>query len=112
VVFEQNKYHVNQVIKERLDLIPYKMEYLRLTDLPDEWPTFRFQWKMSEDGVPSEDIVSKARSELAKRDQAEDIKRFKYDLAQCTVKNNDLGNEKVWLHIKQSDFQVQTKGIF
>jgi rubrerythrin len=86
VVFEPNKNYVNKVIEEQLDLTPHNMEYKRFSDIADEWPTFRFQWKMNEAGVPSEEVVGKARSELTQRDQAEDIKRFKYDVAQRTEK--------------------------
>ena len=84
VVFEPNKDYVNKVIEEQLDLTPYNMEYKRFSDIADEWPSFRFQWKMNKAGVPSEEVVGKAKSELAQRDQVENIKQFKYDVAQRT----------------------------
>lgn len=84
VVFESNKDYVNQVIEEQLDLSPHNMDYMRFRDLPDDWPTFRFQWKMNEAGVPSEEVVGKASSELAQRDQVRNIKQFKNDFAQRT----------------------------
>ena len=39
---------------------------------------------MNEAGVSSEDVVGKARTGLAQRDHDENIKRFKYDVAQRT----------------------------
>jgi rubrerythrin len=86
VVFEPNKEYINQVIDEQLDLMPYNMEYMKFRDLPDEWPSFRFQWKMNEAGVPSEEVVGKSRRDLAQRDQADNIKQFKLDLSQRTEK--------------------------
>jgi hypothetical protein len=75
---------VNKVIDEQLDLMPSGMEYRRFSELADDWSSFKFQWKMNEAGVPSEEVVSKARSELAERDQAKNIKQFKNQLAQRT----------------------------
>jgi rubrerythrin len=84
VVFESNKDYVNKIIEEQLDLMPFNMQYMRFKDLPDDWPTFRFQWKVNEAGVPSEDVVGKASSDLAKRDQARNITQFKNDLSERT----------------------------
>lgn len=84
VVFESNKDYVNRVIEEQLDLTPQNMEYLRFREIADEWSTFRFQWKMNKAGVPSEEVVGKAKSELAQRDQAKDIKQFKNQVAKRT----------------------------
>lgn len=64
IVFEPNKGYINQVIEEQLDLMAHNMKYMRLRDLPDDWPSFRFQWKVNDAGVPSEEVVGKARSEL------------------------------------------------
>ena len=57
--------------------MPSNMEYKHFRDLADDWSTFKFQWKMNRAGVPSEEVVSKAKSELAQRDQEEKIKQFK-----------------------------------
>lgn len=84
VVFEPNKEYVNQVIEEQLDLMPSRTEYMKFRDLADDWASFKFQWKMNRSGVPSEEVVSKASSELAQRDQAENIKRFKKEVSQRT----------------------------
>jgi rubrerythrin len=99
VVFEPNKDYVNQVIEEQLDLMPYNMEYMRLRDLPDDWSSFRFQWKVNGAGVPSEEVVGKARNELAQRDQAENIKRFKLDLAQRTERIMNQGKSPQGVHL-------------
>lgn len=84
VVFEPNKEYVNKVIDEQLDLMPSGMEYRRFSELADDWSSFKFQWKVNGAGVPSEEVVSKARSELAERDQAKNIMQFKHQLAQRT----------------------------
>lgn len=84
VVFEPNKNYVNKIIDEQLDLMPSNMEYKRLSELSDEWASFKFQWKVNGAGVPSEEVVSKANSELAKRDQAENVKQFKRQLSERT----------------------------
>jgi hypothetical protein len=57
---------------------------MRFRDIADDWSTFRFQWKMNKSGVPSEEVVSKAGSDLAKRDQAQNIKDFKNQVARRT----------------------------
>lgn len=84
VVFEENKDYINQVIEEQLDLQAHNMEYKRFRDFPDDWPSFVFQWQMNVAGVPSEEVVPKARKELAQRDQAENIKQLKYEIAERT----------------------------
>ncbi|WP_269849927.1 hypothetical protein [Methanosarcina horonobensis] len=84
VVFEPNKDYVNRVIEEQLDLSPHKMEYRRFKDIADQWSSIKFQWKMNRAGVPSEEVVSKAKSELAQRDQAEKIKQFKNEVTRRT----------------------------
>jgi rubrerythrin len=86
VVFEPNKDYVNKVIDEQLDLLPDGMEYKRLSELSDEWASFKFQWKMNKAGVPSEEVVGKAKKELAELDQAKRIQDFKYQLAERTQK--------------------------
>ncbi len=84
VVFEPNKDYVNKVIDEQLDLMPSGMEYKRLSELADTWSSFKFQWKVNRDGVPSEETTRKARDELVQRDQAKNIKEFKSQLAKRT----------------------------
>lgn len=84
VVFESNKDYVNRVIEEQLDLQAQNMEYMHFREITDDWSTFKFQWKMNKAGVPSEEVVSKARSDLSKRDQAQNIKDFKNQVARRT----------------------------
>lgn len=84
VVFEPNKEYVNQIIEKQLDLMPSGTEYMKFRDLADDWSSFKFQWKINKAGVPSEEVVSKAGSELAKRDQAQNIKKFKKEISQRT----------------------------
>ncbi|MGB9927662.1 MAG: hypothetical protein ACPK85_04585 [Methanosarcina sp.] len=84
VVFEENKDYINQVIEEQLDLQAHNMEYKRFRELPDDWPSFAFQWTVNRAGVPSEEVVPKAREELAQRDQVENVKKLKYEIAERT----------------------------
>lgn len=84
VVFEENKDYINQVIEEQLDLQAHNMEYKRFRELPDDWPSFAFQWIVNRAGVPSEEVVPKARAELAQRDQVENVKKLKYEIAERT----------------------------
>jgi hypothetical protein len=99
VVFEPNKDYVNKIIEEQLDLMPYNMEYTRLRELPDSWSSFKFQWKVNREGVPSEEVVGKASNGLAQLDQAENIRRFKYDLAQSTEKVMSQGRSTQTAHL-------------
>jgi len=81
VVFEPNKDYVNEVIDNQLDVSPHKMEYKHLREVPDNWSTFSYQYKVNKGGAPSEEVVGKANSELAQKDQAEKIKQIKKEMA-------------------------------
>jgi rubrerythrin len=95
VVFEPNKEYMNKVIDEQLDIMLSNMEYKRLSELADTWASFKFQWKMNGAGVPSEEVIGKARSELAERDQAKNIRQFKNQLAQRTESVMSSQREKM-----------------
>jgi rubrerythrin len=86
VVFEQNKDYVNSVIDAQLDLAPNNMEFVRMRDLPDDWASFGYLRVMNAKGVPSEEIVSKAGPNLAERDQMENIRRVKQEMARRVEK--------------------------
>jgi len=86
IVFESNKDYVNSVIENQLDLAPYNMEFVRMHDLPDNWASFGYQRVMNAKGVPSEEVVGKAGQDLARRDQAENIKRVKQEMARRVEK--------------------------
>jgi rubrerythrin len=86
IVFESNKDYVNRVIDEQLDLSPHNMEFVRLRDLPDDWASFAYQRVMNAKGVPSEEVVGKAVRDLAERDQAENIRRVKQEMARRVEK--------------------------
>ncbi|MGB9939552.1 hypothetical protein [Methanosarcina sp.] len=98
VVFEPNKNYVNKVIDEQLDLMPSNTEYRRFSELTDKWSSFKFQWKMNGAGVPSEEVVGKARRELAERDQAKNIKQFKRQLAERTESQMSSQRGKMMPH--------------
>lgn len=84
VVFESNKDYVNRIIEEQLDLQPQNTEYMRFREIADDWSSFKFQWKMNRAGVPSEEVVGKAKKDLAKRGKAQNIKDFKNQVARRT----------------------------
>jgi len=86
VVFEQNKDYVNSVIDNQLDLAPNNMEFMRMRDLPDNWASFGYQRVMNAKGVPSEEVVGKAGPSLVERDQAENIRRVKQEMARRVEK--------------------------
>lgn len=86
VVFEQNKDYVNSVIDAQLDLAPSNMEFVRMRDLPDDWASFGYLRVMNAKGAPSEEIVGKAGPNLAERDQAENIRRVKMEMARRVEK--------------------------
>jgi hypothetical protein len=69
VVFEENKEYVNQVLNEQVDLSPVgrTMDYVRIRDLPDDWPSFLYQRRVNAGGVPSEMVVERHGGALAKK---------------------------------------------
>lgn len=71
IVFEPNKKYVNNVLEEQIDLMPYNMEYIRLADLPNNWPSFMYERKVNESRIPSEDVVKGLGQGLAERENAE-----------------------------------------
>ncbi|MGB9937025.1 MAG: hypothetical protein ACPK7O_04845 [Methanobacterium sp.] len=71
IVFESNKDYVNKILEEQIDLMPSNMEFVRLADLPDDWSSFMFQITVNKATVPSEQVVKKSKSQLAKKEDAE-----------------------------------------
>ena len=69
VVFEENKDYVNQVLEEQVDIAPIgrTMEYVRVRDLPEDWPSFRYMRRVNAGGVPSEMVVDRHGGALAKK---------------------------------------------
>jgi Mn-containing catalase len=69
VVFEENKDYVNRVLEEQADLSPVgrTMDYVRIRDLPDDWPSFRYMRRVNAGGVPSEMVVERHGGALAQK---------------------------------------------
>ena len=69
VVFEENKYYMNRVLEEQVDIAPIgrTMEYVRVRDLPEDWPSFRYMRRVNAGGVPSEMVVDRHGGALAKK---------------------------------------------
>jgi len=57
-----------------------------MRDLPDNWASFGYQRVMNAKGVPSEEVVGKAGPSLVERDQAENIRRVKQEMARRVEK--------------------------
>jgi len=57
-----------------------------MRDLPDDWASFGYLRVMNAKGVPSEEIVGKAGPNLAERDQMENIRRVKQEMARRVEK--------------------------
>ncbi len=72
IMFEPNKKYVNKVLEEQIDLVPYNMEFVHLADLPDNWPSFRYEKMVNSSRIPSEDVVKGLDGGLAEKEK-EDI---------------------------------------
>ena len=69
VVFEENKYYMNRVLEEQVDIAPIgrTMEYVRVRDPPDDWPSLRYMRRVNAGGVPSEMVVERHGGTLARK---------------------------------------------
>jgi rubrerythrin len=63
IVFQPNKDYVNRVLEEQVDLQAHNVEFVRMQDLPDNWLSFAYQEKVNSGGVPSEQVVDRAKKE-------------------------------------------------
>jgi rubrerythrin len=82
IVFEPNKKYVNKVLEEQIDLMPYNMEFVHLADLPDNWPSFRYERIVNSSRVPSEDVVKGLDGGLAEKENAEIYQNFKRQMSE------------------------------
>ncbi len=81
IVFEPNKKYVNNVLEEQLDLMPYNVEYVHIADLPNNWPSFRYERKVNESRIPSEDVVKGLGQGLAERKNVEMYQQVKQQMS-------------------------------
>lgn len=63
IVFEPNKDYVNKLIETQVDLQPLNAKFVDYHDLPKDWSSFAFRDKVNAGGVPSEQVVDRAKSE-------------------------------------------------
>lgn len=63
IVFEENKDYVNEVLETQVQLQPLNMEFVDSDELPDDWASFGYRDKVNAGGVPSEQVVDRAKSE-------------------------------------------------
>jgi rubrerythrin len=61
IVFEPNKEYVNKVLETQVNLRPYNMRFFPEDQLPPDWPSFAYQAKVNEGGVPSEIVEDESR---------------------------------------------------
>jgi rubrerythrin len=54
IVFEPNKEYVNKILETQVNLRPYNMRFMLEDQLPEDWPSFGYQAKVNQGGVPSE----------------------------------------------------------
>jgi rubrerythrin len=63
IVFHPNKEYVDTVLDTQEDLQPLNMEFVSFRDLPSDWSSWAYRDKVNSDGVPSEIVVERAKSE-------------------------------------------------
>lgn len=63
IVFEENKDYVNRVLEQQVDLQPIDMQFVRESELPDDWKSYDYQRKVNSGGAPSEQVVDRAKRE-------------------------------------------------
>lgn len=86
VVFEENKDYVNRVLEEQVDLqsVGRTMDYVRIRDLPDDWPSFRYMRRVNAGGVPSEMVVDRHGGALAQKAGEEMYRRIVREMEERT----------------------------
>ncbi len=62
IVFESNKEYVNDVLDSQLDIRPYNMQFVRESELPSSWASFRYQDIVNEGGAPSEIVETRSNA--------------------------------------------------
>ncbi|HPP75719.1 MAG TPA: hypothetical protein PLU88_11410 [Armatimonadota bacterium] len=70
IVLQENKDYVQQVLDTQVQLqpfivsaVPLETEWRSYQDLPSDWPSFGWRDKQNADGVPSDQVVERARKE-------------------------------------------------
>ena len=60
IVFEPNKDYVNQVLETQVDLRPLNMDFVPISELPRDWPSFGYMETVNGKEAPSEAVTRKA----------------------------------------------------
>lgn len=63
IVFQPNKEYVNHIVETQVELQPYNMEFMSFRDLPDDWASFAYRDTVNSGGVPSEQVIDRAKQE-------------------------------------------------
>ncbi|WP_342459988.1 hypothetical protein [Methanobacterium sp.] len=82
ITFEPNKKYLDKVLEEQIDIMPYNMEFVHLADLPDNWPSFRYERKVNSDRIPSEEVVKGLDGGLAEKENAEIYQNFRRQMSE------------------------------
>jgi hypothetical protein len=62
--FQSNVDYVREVLASQLDLRTHGTEFVWVDDLPDDHRSFAYQQRVNDDGVPSEDVIDRARRDV------------------------------------------------
>ncbi|MHB0939549.1 MAG: hypothetical protein ACYC6A_24400 [Armatimonadota bacterium] len=63
IVFEPNKEYVNRVLEQQIELQPIDKEFRPYTEMPKDWPTFRYREQVNAGMVPSEEVANRAKAQ-------------------------------------------------
>ena len=63
IVFEPNKDYVNEILNTQVNLQPLNMQFVDESELPSDWPSFAYRDTVNAGGVPSEQVVDRAKVE-------------------------------------------------
>ncbi|MHB1001709.1 MAG: hypothetical protein ACYC27_20920 [Armatimonadota bacterium] len=61
IVFESNKDYVNKILKSQVDLQADEGKFVKKQDLPSTWHSYAYQKTVNAGGVPSEQVVDRAK---------------------------------------------------
>lgn len=64
LLFKENKAYLRKVLAEQVDLTAKESEFVPIADLPGDHRYFAYQSVVNEGGVPSEQVIEEARSQL------------------------------------------------
>ena len=73
--FDENKEYLRQLTEEQHGLRLHNKQFMWKDQLPDDWPSYRYQDVVNADGIPSEEIVDAQRQRAEERPGSELLAR-------------------------------------